>query len=166
MTFAQIPVGAAVFLDANVLVYHFTNEPKFGPSCTQLIQRIERQQLQGLISTHVLADVAHRLMTLEAIQMFSWPAASIAARLRKHHGEIGKLQIYRQAIAGIPLLRLQVIPISQPLVESATHISQQCELLTGDAIIVATIRANGLSNIASNDADFDRVSGITRYAPL
>ena len=26
MTFAQIPPGAAVFLDANSLVYHFTND--------------------------------------------------------------------------------------------------------------------------------------------
>jgi hypothetical protein len=27
MTFAQIPAAAAVFLDANTLVYHFTNHP-------------------------------------------------------------------------------------------------------------------------------------------
>jgi hypothetical protein len=30
MTFAQVPAAAAVFLDANTLVYHFTNHPTFG----------------------------------------------------------------------------------------------------------------------------------------
>jgi hypothetical protein len=28
MTFAQIPAGVAIFLDAISLVYHFTNDPK------------------------------------------------------------------------------------------------------------------------------------------
>jgi predicted nucleic acid-binding protein len=32
-------------------------------------------------------------------------------------------------------------------------------------LIVAIMQANGLSKLASNDADFDRVPGLTRYAP-
>jgi predicted nucleic acid-binding protein len=38
-------------------------------------------------------------------------------------------------------------------------------LLHNDALIVAVMRHHGLTNIASEDADFDRVPGITRYAP-
>ena len=34
MTFANIPAGTAIFLDANTLIYHFTNEPQFGSACT------------------------------------------------------------------------------------------------------------------------------------
>jgi predicted nucleic acid-binding protein len=37
--------------------------------------------------------------------------------------------------------------------------------LTNDALIVAVMQAHGLTNLASHDADFDRVPGITRYAP-
>ena len=44
MTFAQIPAGAAIFLDANTLIYHFANHPKFGAICTQLVKRIEAEQ--------------------------------------------------------------------------------------------------------------------------
>jgi predicted nucleic acid-binding protein len=33
-------------------------------------------------------------------------------------------------------------------------------------LIVATMRQFGISSIASHDADFDRVPGITRYAPV
>ena len=42
MTFAAIPAGAAVFLDANILIYHFTNHPCYGAACTELLERIER----------------------------------------------------------------------------------------------------------------------------
>jgi len=114
----------------------------------------------------VLTDVTHRLMTLEAIALLGWPAAGIASRLRKHHVEIPKLTVYRQAIARIPLLGIQMLPITQTLVEAATRLSQHYELLTGDALIVAVMQAQVLTCIASNDPDFDRVPGLTRYSPL
>jgi predicted nucleic acid-binding protein len=69
MTFALIPPGAAIFLDANSLVYHFTNHPRYGAACTQLVKRVEKQHLHGFTSSHVLTDVAHRLMTLEVIDL-------------------------------------------------------------------------------------------------
>jgi hypothetical protein len=64
MTFGQIPAGATVFLDANSLVYHFTNDPKYGAASTRLVQRIEHRILSGFTSSDVMGDVAHRLMTL------------------------------------------------------------------------------------------------------
>ena len=165
MTFDHIPPGVALFLDANTLVYHFTNEPSYGPSCTGLVKRIEQRELRGFTSTHALADLAHRLMTLEAINLMGWPPAGIAARLRRHRQEIPKLKAYQQAIARIPLLGIQTLPVSLQLVEAATLLSEQYELLTGDALIVAVMQNHGLANLASNDADFDRVPGLTRYTP-
>jgi predicted nucleic acid-binding protein len=38
--------------------------------------------------------------------------------------------------------------------------------LTNDALIVVVMHDNGLTTLASLDADFDRVPGITRYAPV
>jgi predicted nucleic acid-binding protein len=166
MTFAHIPPGVGVFFDANTLVYHFTNEPKFGAASTELIKRVEQGELQGFTSTHVLADVAHRLMTLEAINALGWAPTRVAAQLRRHHQEIPKLKVYLQAVARVPLLGIQVLPVSRPLVEAATVLSQQHELLTGDALVVSAMRHHGLANLASGDADFDRVPGLTRYAPV
>lgn len=104
-------------------------------------------------------------MTLEAMQLRGWPAAGIAARLRKHHAEIPKLATYRDAVARFPHLQIQVLPVTQPLVESATRLSHQFELLAGDALVVAVMRQQGLTNVASLDTDFDRVPGLTRYGP-
>jgi predicted nucleic acid-binding protein len=127
---------------------------------------VEQQLLIGFTSSHVLADVAHRTMTLEAISLLGWPTTGIAARLRKHHVEIPNLSVYHQAIVGIPHLRIQVLPLTQADVESATLLSRQHELLTGDALVVAVMRQHSLTHLASLDADFDRVPGITRYTPI
>ena len=40
-----------------------------------------------------------------------------------------------------------------------------CQAASSDALIVAVMRAAGLTHLASHDADFDRVHGLTRYAP-
>lgn len=49
MTFADLSAGDSIFLDANPLVYYFGAHAKFGPSCMQLIQRIENQERPVLL---------------------------------------------------------------------------------------------------------------------
>ena len=61
MTFVDLVPGETVFLDANTLVYHFTGDPLYGTPCSQLLQRIENQEIRGLTSTHILTEVAHRI---------------------------------------------------------------------------------------------------------
>ena len=62
-------------------------------------------------------------------------------------------------------LGIQVLMIPPHLIAAAASLSQQTGLLSNDALIVAAMHANGLTRLASNDADFDRVPGLTRYAP-
>src|SRR5207244_7921521 len=98
MLFTDLPAGAVVFTDANTLVYASSLHSQFGPPCTDLLERIERQNLSGYTSTHVVSEVAHRLMTLEAITLFHWPQGGIGNRLRAHPAEVSKLTAFRLAI--------------------------------------------------------------------
>jgi predicted nucleic acid-binding protein len=166
MIFTDLPVGAAVFLDANTLVYHFSQHQRYGATCTDLLERIARQELAGHSSIAVLGEVAHRLMALEAIGRFGWPNAGIANRLRRHPAEVQQLMRFRQAIDEIPLFGIQVHPISFALLATALGLCQAHGLLTNDALIVALMQANSWTNLASEDDDFDRVPGISRYAPI
>jgi predicted nucleic acid-binding protein len=60
---------------------------------------------------------------------------------------------------------IQIFGIPPYLIPIAAGLNQQFGLLSNDALIVAVMQANGLTNLASNDADFDRVPGIIRYDP-
>src|SRR5205823_2239283 len=147
--------------DANTFVYHFVPHPVFKAACESLLERIGRQELTGFTTADVVSDVAHRTMTLEAASTFGWPIAGIAQRLRKHAAEIPKLNTYRQAVHAVPQMGIRVLPVTLDLVLSAADISQKYGLLSGDALVVAAMLAHGLKNLASHDADFDRVAGIT-----
>jgi len=89
----------------------------------------------------------------------------LAARLRKHHAEIPKLTLFEQAISEVPQLGILVWDVKLDMVLTAARLSRQYELLSGDSLIVAMMQANGLAQLASNDADFDRVPWIMRFAP-
>ena len=164
MTFADLSGGERLFLDANLMVYHFGSHPLLGPPCAQLLQRIGKQELTAFTSTHVLSEAAHHLMTLEASTHFGW-TSKVVQHLKQQPATIQQLSAFRQAVEKVPQLGIQVLTIPADMVDAAAGISQQIGLLSNDALIVAVMRANGLTKLASNDADFDRVPGLTRYAP-
>ena len=56
MTFASIPNGGRVFIDANILVYHATADATYGAACKQLMERIARREIEAFTSAHVLCD--------------------------------------------------------------------------------------------------------------
>jgi predicted nucleic acid-binding protein len=166
MTFADLVTGDSVFVDANTLIYHCTIDPTFGSACTALLDRIGRGEVTGFTSTHVLLEVCHRLMALEAARALGKPQGSMAKFLKSHLDEIQRLSSFRQAIDDLCISQLQLLPISPAMVQTVAAVCQQAGLLTNDAAVVAVMQANGLTRIASNDGDFDRVPGITRYAPV
>ena len=166
MNFGDIPNGQSVFVDANTLIYHFSSHPTFGAACRDLTERIAQGELQAFTSSHVLSNVAHRLMTIETCETFHWPYASIAQRLNQNHAEIPQLTKFREAVESVPNLGIQVLPVTLSDVIEAAGISQTAELLSNDALVVAVMQQHGLTNLASHDSDFDRIASLKRYAPV
>ena len=165
MTFDQLAAGLTVFVDANPFLYYFTAHARYGAACKKLFDRIENKEIAGLTSASVLSEVVHRLMTIEACQRFGWNAKGIAARMRKHPTEVQQLNQARQAVDEISLIGIDVLSVARNHISQAADVSRQIGLLCGDAVIVAVMQDHGLLHLASKDTDFDRVPGLTRYAP-
>jgi uncharacterized protein len=166
MTFTDLALGSTVFIDANIFVYAFTHDPAFGTACDELLERIDKGELQGVTSSTILAEMAHKLMTEEAVVLTGRSPSGMANWLKRHPSEVQRLALYRHAIDELTAIGVQILPVGGPAVSHAADFSRQIGLLTNDAVTVAIMLDNGLTNLASNDADFDRVPGITRYAPL
>jgi predicted nucleic acid-binding protein len=165
MILADIPAGTTVFVDANVLLFAVTNHAVHGAACAKFLDRAEHQDIAVVTSTHILGEVVHRLMTIEACDRFGWPIQGIANRLRRHPAEVQQLTRSRQAFDEITAARVSMNPVTQSDVSLAIDVARQTGLLYGDALVAAMMRGQGLSHVASLDADFDRVPGLTRYAP-
>jgi predicted nucleic acid-binding protein len=164
--FDDLLSGAAVFVDANCLVYAVSADPRYGPACKRLLDRIDHQDLQGFTSAHVLGEMAHRVMTLEAAARFAHPLAGMANWLRRHPAEVQQLSLHRRAIDDVRAAKVQVLSVAGDDVSRAADLSTPFGLLSSDALIVIVMQRHVLSELASLDSDFDRVPGINRYAPV
>lgn len=70
---------------------------------------------------------------------------------------------FRQALQTISDIGVQVLSVEAGHVATAAGLSQQFGIMSNDALIVALMLENNLSQLASHDADFDRVAGIARF---
>jgi predicted nucleic acid-binding protein len=62
-------------------------------------------------------------------------------------------------------LNLVFLPGEGKIVFGAQKVRVEAGLLTNDSVIVAAMREYGISNIATSDAMFNRVSGLTVFSP-
>jgi predicted nucleic acid-binding protein len=165
MTLDQVPTGAHVFVDSNILVYHFQPHPGFGLMCHRLLERIERQDIEGSTSTNLLGELGHRLMVIEAGALPGWTGGKVLNRLKQQPSVVKQLTLFQTAVESVLQSTIRVLTIPPVLVSTAATLSRQNGLLTNDAVILALMQAHGLTHLASHDAHFDSVSAITRYAP-
>src|SRR6266404_2633208 len=115
MTFADLLPRDALFVDANIFVYHFAPDPALQGPCGQFLQRVENQEIQGFTSTHVLAEAAHRLLTLEARTQFGWSSGKEVQRLKQNPTSMQSLTQFRTAIERVVQSRVSVLPVSSTL---------------------------------------------------
>ncbi len=151
------------------LFYFCAQDPVYG-ACMHgaLLKRIELGNLQGShLRRRVLSEIAHRLMTLEACKTFGWSYAGIARQLRRHPaGDSETPRVphsFRRNRSHRHSHLASEFP-GHPLRRRSQ--SSSTVLLSGDALILAMMQSHGLTQLASNDADFDRIPGITRFGPV
>ena len=105
-------------------------------------------------------------MTIEAALILGRPMTGIVRWLRRHPTDIQRLVQYRRSLDDLLAIPLPILSVTGSQVSRAADLSRLHGLLTNDALVVAVMQDHGLTHLASNDADFDRVPGITRYAPV
>jgi predicted nucleic acid-binding protein len=160
-----MPDGAACFIDANILYYHFVEVSPLSTTCTAFLDRVALGFIVGFTSTHVISEAMHKIMLAEAAAKFGLNRAGLVNWLQHHQNRIEELSEFRQAARELAGTGLNLLPIDIALFDEAAAQSAQHGLLTNDALVVALIRQQGLTNLVTNDDDFDDLPGVTIWKP-
>jgi predicted nucleic acid-binding protein len=105
-------------------------------------------------------------MVIEAGALPGWTGGKVLNRLKQQPAVIQQLTHFQTAVEAVLQSKIQVLTIPVVLISSAATLCCQHSLLTNDALILALMQHHGFSHLASHDADFDPVPGITRYSPV
>jgi predicted nucleic acid-binding protein len=162
MTLADLRDGDRVFIDANVFIYHFGGQSL---ECKALLERCARRELLGYTSTPVLAEVLHRRMVAEAIAQGLVTARTAVRKLGKIPEIVKQLTQYQQDVRKIPHMHLAILPLTLAIVQASAAVRTGEGLLTNDSLVIAFMRAQGLTQLATANGDFDRVGRIAIYKP-
>ena len=161
----DVPDGQRCFLDANILYYCFVETPPQSEMCRDLLQRVQDGKVTALTDVRALNDCIHKTMLAEVSERFGRSRERLVGWLKQHPDALAELQKTSEVCDRLMRLQLTVIPNESTMLPSVVAIAQNYQLLLGDANIVAQMRQYGITHLITNDADFDRVPGITVWKP-
>jgi len=161
----DMPDGAKCFVDANIFYYLCVDTPPLSEPCTTLLERAANGDIEVYTSLHVVAEAVHKVMLAEAQAKFGRNRAGLVNWLQRNQRRISELSKFQQAAASIARMVLFLLPVDAALLEEGTTVSAQVGLLTNDALIVALMRRHALTNLVTNDDDFDALPGLNVWKP-
>ncbi len=165
MTFStldEIEAGSRVFIDASIFIYHST---AVSFECRRLLERCEQDRIAGFTSVTAIAEVAHRLMMIEAVSKGLVSPGNVARKLRDKPEVIKKLQIYQDQVEVIPLLGVSIFGLDPDILTLSAEIRQRYGLLVNDSLLAATAIHAEIGDMASADSDFSRVTEFRLFRP-
>lgn len=158
----HIPMKRKIFIDANILIYHFLG---LSESCSTLLESAEHDEVQAYISTVVQAEVLHRLMISEAVEKFRIKPYQAARYLKEHPRAIKSLETCEIALAEIPEFNIDIICLESDAIIKSRRFREDFGLMTNDSLNLYAMKTESIRIIATNDRDFERVNGIEVWKP-
>ncbi len=161
----DMPAGTRCFIDANIFYYHLVETPPLSEDCSDLLERVERGEVIAFTSAVAVAEATHKVMLAEAVARHGLSRQGLAHRLQRERHLIGTLSEHTKVASLLRRLAVHVESVTLPVLERAAGVSTQFELLTNDALTVAITEKLGVEDLATNDDDFDTVSGLIVWKP-
>jgi predicted nucleic acid-binding protein len=119
----------------------------------------------GVASVLGITEVVHKLSIIELSSKLKKKPQSIVSLIKNDPSILDKLETPFIAAQNILSMNLEIINLIIPRLIDALKLMKSYRLLSNDAIHVATMKARGISNIATNDPDFERVDWLTVWKP-
>ncbi|MGB2841096.1 MAG: PIN domain-containing protein [Halobacteriota archaeon] len=163
MRLHEIHQGEKVFIDTNIFTYLLTNDKRYVDSVKSFLKKVEQDFHIGFFNLTVFDETLFNFTKIQVIKRYKIKREDFNSFYKQNPAIIGEIDFK-------PVLRLFSMDnlnflTSNLILEQITEFSRVYSLLPADAIHLATMKANNLIKIASNDPDFERVDWIKLYKP-
>jgi len=158
----ELTAEQTVFVDANIFIYHFTG---LSQECSDFLGRCERAELWGGTGIHLLLEVLHRLMMVEAVTKGLITPGNVAKKLREKPHVVEQLVDHQIQTEAILEMGIDVAGLTPDHLKASLRYRRRDSLLVNDSLTVAAMETERISNLATADPDFARVEVIQVYSP-
>lgn len=165
MLLSTLPDHTQVFCDANILTYAFLGTEPLSPTCLTLLERSARRELEVFTSAVQASHTIHRVMVREAILGMGLEPRKAVSYLKKHPDTVRGLTHYKEIPGEFSRARIRILDVTYREIHASKQFRDDYGLLTDDSITLAIMHRESLTDLASNDEDFQRVTGIRLWTP-
>ncbi len=162
MELTELKDNEAVFIDANIFIYHFAGASS---ECKEFLKRCANRKISAFTSNEILAETCHRLMAIEALKLKITGPARPALALQENPALVKKLSEYYTQITNILSWQIEIMPAPQGLFIHSQIYRQRFGLLTNDSLIPVYMETAGIDNLASADKIFSAIPHLKLYSP-
>lgn len=165
-TLQDIPDRADVMLDANVLIYALFSHTPQHLTCLHLLERSARDELRLYVTVSIAAEAIHRAMVIEArAQSIAQRSTDMVTYLKQHPQAVQQLTRYKTILRDLTQAHVNILPLSYRDLHAGKQYRDNYGLLTNDSLIMAAMQREGITYLATNDSDFERVPQIAVRQP-
>jgi len=158
--------NSEVFVDVNIFLYSIFDHLTLKPSCEGFLTKIESNEYKAVTSSLVLNEVVHKLMLAEVANIRNLDSDRKSLRLIRRNPDVitGLSQTWSD-YSDIKEYPITIKEIDEKAMDLAVEFCEEYRLLTSDATHIAIMKQNNITNLASNDSDFERVDWVNLYKP-
>jgi len=115
---------------------------------------------------HILLEVLHRLMMIEAVTKNLAAPVNTAKKLCRRPDVVKQLVDYQTQTEAILEMGIEVVGLTSDSLRISYPYRRRDGLLVNDSLIAAVMEAEGILDVATADPGFTRVEGLRVYNPL
>jgi predicted nucleic acid-binding protein len=164
MKISEVASGTKVYVDANIFIYHFGATSQ-DSSCTDFLAKIQKGEINGVCSILTIIEVSHRLMILEAVEKYKFKPREAVKKLKERPDLVEALYKHSECIERIYQMGLDILPVHADDTLESAFIRKEFGLLTNDSVSLVIMNNHGISDIATNDSDFERIDNLKVWKP-
>jgi len=163
MKLGDMETGSVVYVDTNIWYMYLRADPAYLPEIRQFLQRVISGEVAAYVSLLVLDELIYRLLLAQIKDATGQNPLDVLRR-----DTVGAVSTYMAQI-NTPVKKLIALPNITVVGNTEDDFQQMLDnmsafsLLPRDALHLAVMQRLEIAHIASDDKDFERITGIMRH---
>lgn len=168
MKLAEYNKSESIFIDANIFLDYSLPDPKYGESAADFLEKIELNEIKAVTTSIVLDEVSFIILMYKGSLLLKTRDRKIIIKTIKKDRTFSNLcyetvEEFNEFISCLKGLR--IVPVDYDEYKHASEMGKKFLLLPSDALHASVMEKNKIHNIATRDADFERIENITVWKP-
>jgi predicted nucleic acid-binding protein len=157
--------GEEMFVDTNIFVYALARRHRHKRKCNDLLVQINHGDIAGFTSSTVINELFHTVLVGDVRRRYQLKKEEVIGFIKNNPQVISETKVAYKAMDDVFDSNMVILSVNFEVLKKARELSEKYDLLLSDAIHAATCKIYAISDMATNDADFDRVDFIRAWKP-